>query len=51
MAGAECLVHAAILGGRKTTRKLLTARERSIAIITEEQFFKLAGIRERIRKN
>ena len=51
MAGAECVVHANILGGRKTTQKLLTARERNIPIITEEQFFELAGIRERIRKN
>ncbi len=51
MAGAECLVHADILGGRKTTKKLLTARERNIPIITEEQFFKLAGIRQRVRKN
>jgi HKD family nuclease len=47
MAGAECLVHAEILGGRKTTRKLLRARERRIPIITEEQFFRLAGIRRK----
>jgi HKD family nuclease len=51
MAGAECLVHAEILGGRKTTKKLVRARERNIPIITEEQFFKLAGIRQRVRKD
>lgn len=45
MAGAECLVHGDILGGRKTTKKLKAAREHNIPIITEEQFLKLAGIR------
>jgi hypothetical protein len=45
MKSAECLVHAEILGGRKSTRKLEKARERDIPIITEEQFFKLAGIK------
>jgi hypothetical protein len=39
MAGVECLVHAEILGGGKSTKKLLAARERKIPIITEEQFF------------
>lgn len=45
MAGAECLVHGDILGGRKTTKKLAAARERNIPIITEEQFFRLADIK------
>jgi BRCT domain type II-containing protein len=45
MNSAECLVHAEILGGRRSTRKLLKARERKIPIITEEQFFTLAGIK------
>jgi len=40
---AECLVHAEILGGRKTTRKLVKARQMNIPIITEEQFLKLMG--------
>jgi HKD family nuclease len=38
---AECLVHAEILGGRKTTRKLVKARQMNIPIITEEQFLAL----------
>jgi HKD family nuclease len=48
MAAAECVVHADIPGGLKTTKKLLRARERNIPIITEEQFFELAGIRQRV---
>jgi HKD family nuclease len=40
---AECLVHAEILGGRKTTRKLVKARQMNIPIITEEQFLTLMG--------
>jgi BRCT domain type II-containing protein len=43
MGSTECLVHAEILGGRKTTQKLLKARQLNIPIITEEQFFKLTG--------
>jgi HKD family nuclease len=38
---AECLVHAEILGGRTTTRKLMNARQMNIPIITEEQFLRL----------
>jgi BRCT domain type II-containing protein len=38
---AECLVHAEILGGRKTTGKLVKARQMNIPIITEEQFLSL----------
>lgn len=45
MTSAECLVHAEILGGRKSTRKLVKARALKIPIITEEQFFKLAGVK------
>lgn len=45
MALANCLVQGEILGGRKSTKKLLKARERRIPIITEEQFRKLAGIK------
>ena len=37
MNSAECLVHAEILGGRKSTLKLVKARARRIPIITEEQ--------------
>jgi hypothetical protein len=44
MGSVQCLVHAEILGGRKTTEKLAIARRQRIPIITEEQFFKLAGI-------
>jgi HKD family nuclease len=43
IASAECLVHAELLGGRKTTRKLVKARQMNIPIITEEQFLKLMG--------
>jgi len=39
---AECLIHAEILGGRKSTLKLVKAHQLKIPIITEEQFFKLA---------
>jgi HKD family nuclease len=46
---AQCLVHAEILGGRKTTRKLEKARQRNIPIITEEQFLKLIGGKARNR--
>ncbi len=42
---AECLVHAEILGGRKSTRKLVGARKMNIPIITEEQFLKLMGVK------
>ena len=38
---AECLVHAELLGGRKTTRKLVKARQMNMPIITEEQFLRL----------
>jgi len=38
---AECLVHAELLGGRKTTRKLVKARQINMPIITEEQFLRL----------
>jgi HKD family nuclease len=44
---AECLVHAELLGGRKTTRKLVKARQMNIPIITEEQFLKLMGVNSR----
>ena len=46
MGTAECLVHAEILGGRKSTQKLVKARQQKIPIITEEQFFELAGIKQ-----
>jgi HKD family nuclease len=46
---AECLVHAEILGGRKTTRKLAKARQMNIPIITEEQFLRLVGRKARNR--
>lgn len=45
MGAVECLVHAEILGGRQSTQKLVKARRQEIPIITEEQFFKLAGIK------
>jgi len=45
MGSAECLVHAEILGGRKSTQKLIEAGVQRIPIITEEQFFNIAGIR------
>jgi HKD family nuclease len=44
---AECLVHAELLGGRKTTRKLEKARQINIPIITEEHFLKLMGVKAR----
>lgn len=44
MGAAECLVHAEILGGKKSTQKLMKARQKNIPIITEEQFFRLARI-------
>ncbi len=40
---AQYLVHAELLGGRKTTRKLMKARKLKIPIITEEQFLNLMG--------
>jgi HKD family nuclease len=40
---AQYLVQAELLGGRKTTRKLIKARKLKIPIITEEQFLKLMG--------
>jgi HKD family nuclease len=46
---AQCLVHAEILGGRKTTRKLEKARQRNIPIITEEQFLRLIRRKARNR--
>jgi HKD family nuclease len=45
MGSANCLVHGEILGGRKSTRKLVKARQLNIPIITEEQFFNLLGLR------
>lgn len=47
---AECLVHAEILGGRKTTRKLVKARQMNIPIITEEQFLSLIKRKARNRR-
>lgn len=44
MGSVQCLVHAEILGGRKSTQKLEIAHREQIPIITEEQFFKLARI-------
>jgi hypothetical protein len=43
MGSANCLVHGEILGGRKSTRKLVKARQLNIPIISEEQFFLPAG--------
>jgi HKD family nuclease len=43
MGSAECLVHADILGDRKTTRKLRKARKMNIPIISQEQFLRLIG--------
>jgi NAD-dependent DNA ligase len=40
-------VHAELLGGRKTTRKLVKARQMNIPIITEEQFLKLMEMNSR----
>jgi len=51
MSSAECLVHAEILGGRKSTKKLMRAHQLNIPIITEEQFFKLARIKQRVPKH
>ena len=50
MGSAECLVHAEILGGRESTQKLLKAHQLKIPIITEEQFLKLAGIKQGVRE-
>jgi BRCT domain type II-containing protein len=47
IASAECLVHAELLGGLKTTRKLVKARQMNIPIITEEQFLKLLRAKNR----
>jgi|SRR5581483_5148696 len=44
MGSADCLVHGEILGGRKSTRKLMRARQLNIPIISEEQFFNLLGL-------
>jgi HKD family nuclease len=51
MSSAECLVHAEILGGRRSTKKLMRAHQLKIPIITEEQFFKLAKIKHRAVKH
>jgi NAD-dependent DNA ligase len=45
MGSVQCLVHAEILGGRKSTQKLEVAHRKRIPIITEEQFFKLARLK------
>jgi HKD family nuclease len=41
ISNANCLIHAELMGGRKTTRKLRGARRFSIPIITEEDFWSL----------
>ena len=41
MARADFLVHAEILGGRKTTLKLRAARSRGMPIITQEEFLRV----------
>jgi HKD family nuclease len=46
ISSAEYLVQSE-LGNRKTTRKLVKARQRNIPIITEEQFLKLMGSKPR----
>jgi hypothetical protein len=51
MGQAHCLVHADILGGRKSTRKLLRARELSLPVITEEEFFVIMERERRQRKS
>jgi HKD family nuclease len=45
MGSVQCLVHAEILSGRKSTQKLEVAHRKKIPIITEEQFFKLARLK------
>jgi HKD family nuclease len=45
MGPADCLVHAEILGGRKSTQKLVRARQLKIPIITEDQFFRIARLK------
>ena len=45
MKPAEYLVHGEILGGRRSTRKLEKAHELNMPIITEEMFFRLAGLK------
>jgi len=48
---AEFLVHGEILGGRESTQKLVRARQLNIPIITEEEFLKLAGIKQQVSKH
>jgi hypothetical protein len=45
MGSASCLVHGEILGGQKSTRKLVKARPMNIPIITDELFFNLLGLK------
>jgi HKD family nuclease len=47
---ANCLIHAELMGGRKTTRKLRGARHFHIPIITEEDFWALVRKEETIRR-
>jgi HKD family nuclease len=46
----DCLVHGDILGRKKTTRKLCTARQNGVPIIQEEEFFMIVK-RERLRRH
>jgi len=47
---ADCLVHGDILGGRKSTRKLVRARATGVPIINEEEFFKILDHEKSLRK-
>jgi HKD family nuclease len=46
---ADFLIHAEIMGGRKTTRKLRGARKFGIPVITEEDFWRLIRREESVR--
>jgi hypothetical protein len=49
MANVQCLVHGEILGGRKSTRKLVRARELEVPVITEQEFFRIMKKEQKIR--
>lgn len=49
ISNAECLIHAELMGGRKTTRKLRGARHFGIPVITEEDFWAIVRKEESLR--
>lgn len=49
ISNADCLIHAELMGGRKTTRKLRGARHFQIPVITEDDFWAIVRKEEALR--